>query len=229
MQSASPEPTHQVVDDAWRALDEREEWSTFSRPAAGREGWQESYLAIQGMHCASCALTVERALAELAGIDGVQVNGASATARVTWSPQASRPSEWMAALRRAGYGAIPAGDLIDAASRIREQRLLLWRWLVAGFCMMQVMMYSVPAYVAAAGDMTPDIESLLRWASWVLTLPVVLFSCWPFFGLLCAICVIACWAWTCRSRSASPSRSPRARRRPSTPRGRWDARSGSTP
>src|SRR5206468_8828804 len=88
---------------------------------------------------------------------------------------------WVAALRDAGYGAIPAGDLIDAASRIREQRVLLWRWLVAGFCMMQVMMYAVPAYVATPGDMTPDIESLLRWASWVLTLPVVLFSCWPFF------------------------------------------------
>ncbi len=59
---------------------------------------------------------------------------------------------------------------------------MLWRWLVAGFCMMQVMMYAVPAYVAAPGEITPDIEALLRWASWVLTLPVVLFSCWPFFA-----------------------------------------------
>ncbi|MBI5907355.1 MAG: heavy metal translocating P-type ATPase, partial [Burkholderiales bacterium] len=58
----------------------------------------------------------------------------------------------------------------------------LWRWLVAGFCMMQVMMYAVPAYVAGPGDITPDIEKLLRWASWVLTLPVILFSCGPFFG-----------------------------------------------
>jgi len=59
--------------------------------------------------------------------------------------------------------------------------MLLWRWLVAGFCMMQVMMYATPAYVAQPGDITPDIESLLRWASWVLTLPVILFSCRPFF------------------------------------------------
>ena len=48
--------------------------------------------------------------------------------------------------------------------------------------MMQVMMYAVPAYVAAPGEITPDIAALLRWASWVLTLPVVLFSCWPFFA-----------------------------------------------
>jgi P-type Cu2+ transporter len=166
----------------WRALDERDEWAAFSRPAPGRDGWQETYLAISGMHCATCALTVEHALASLPGIDGVRVNGASATARITWSPQASRPSAWLAALRRAGYGAIPAGDLFDAELRRGEQRVLLWRWLVAGFCMMQVMMYAVPGYLAGAGDITPDVEALLRWASWVLTLPVILFSCWPFFG-----------------------------------------------
>jgi Cu2+-exporting ATPase len=48
--------------------------------------------------------------------------------------------------------------------------------------MMQVMMYAVPAYVAGPGEITADIDALLRWASWVLTLPVVLFSCWPFFA-----------------------------------------------
>jgi P-type Cu2+ transporter len=163
----------------WSALDEREEWAAFSRP--NRDGSQESYLAISGMHCATCSLTVEHALASAAGVVGVQVSGASATARVTWWPEQGRPSQWLEALQRAGYGAVPAGDLIEAQPRQREQRVLLWRWLVAGFCMMQVMMYTVPAYMAAPGDITGDIESLLRWASWVLTLPVILFSCRPFF------------------------------------------------
>jgi P-type Cu2+ transporter len=181
----APSAADCVVDapaSGWRALDERDEWAAFSRPAAGREGCQETYLAISGMHCATCALTVEQALSSLPGVDGVQVNGASATARIVWSPGASRPSEWLAALQRAGYGAVPAGDLFDAEVRRGEQRVLLWRWLVAGFCMMQVMMYAVPGYLATPGEITGDIEALLRWASWVLTLPVVLFSCWPFFG-----------------------------------------------
>ncbi|MCM2250877.1 MAG: cadmium-translocating P-type ATPase [Ramlibacter sp.] len=163
-------------------LDEPAEWEGFSRPVAGRAGRWESFLAIEGMHCAACALTVEAALSRLPGVDSVRVNGASATACLVWSPEGSRPSDWLSALQRAGYGAVPAGDLLAAEPRRQAQRLLLWRWLVAGFCMMQVMMYAYPAYTAAPGEITPDIQALLRWASWVLTLPVLLFSCVPFFS-----------------------------------------------
>jgi len=46
---------------------------------------------------------------------------------------------------------------------------------------MQVMMYAVPVYVAAEGDMTAEIEQLMRWASCVLTIPVVFYSAAPFF------------------------------------------------
>ena len=45
---------------------------------------------------------------------------------------------------------------------------------------MLVMMYAFPAYVAGPGEMTADVQALLRWASWILTLPVLVFSCWPF-------------------------------------------------
>ena len=58
---------------------------------------------------------------------------------------------------------------------------MVWRVAVAGLCMMQVMMYATPAYVTAPGEITPDMVALLRWASWVLSLPVLLFSCAPFF------------------------------------------------
>src|SRR5690606_37031634 len=142
----------------------------------------ESYLAVSGMYCPGCSLVIEQAVAGLPGVHSVEVNGATAIARVVWTPAQGRPSQWVRALQRAGYGALPAGDQLAATARRQAQRLLLWRWLVAGFCMMQVMMYAWPAYVAEPGEITPDIASLLRWASWLLTLPVLLFSCSPFFG-----------------------------------------------
>jgi Cu2+-exporting ATPase len=162
------------------ALDDPVEWSSFSRAAPEGGRWN-SYIAIEGMWCPACSLSVEDALLSCAGVRSVQVNGATATARVTWDPEAGKPSDWWRALQGAGYGATPAGDLLASAPRQREQKMLLWRWLVAGFCMMQVMMYAVPAYVAAPGEITPDVDSLLRWAAWLMTLPVLLFSCRPFF------------------------------------------------
>jgi Cu2+-exporting ATPase len=183
MQSASiAHPGFEAAVAGSMALDDPGSWEEFGRPLAGHPGSWESYLAIDGMHCASCTLTVEQAIGAVPGVRAVQVNGSTQTARVVWSPQACRPSDWLCALARAGYGGLPAGDQLAAAPRRQEQRRLLWRWLVAGFCMMQVMMYAVPAYVAGPGEMTGDVDALLRWASWMLTLPVVLFSCWPFFA-----------------------------------------------
>jgi len=46
--------------------------------------------------------------------------------------------------------------------------------------MMQVMMYALPAYITEAGDIDMEHEQILRWASLVLTTPVLLYSAQPF-------------------------------------------------
>lgn len=163
-------------------LDEPDAWSAFSRPLAQQPGSWESHLVIEGMHCAACALTVEEVLRSVPGVSAASVSAGSRRARVLWSSDRVQPSDWMKAVRRAGYRAVPANDAFASERRRQETRRALWRWAVAGFCMMQVMMYAWPAYVAAPGDLTAEMEQLLRWASWVLTLPVMLFSCGPFFS-----------------------------------------------
>jgi P-type Cu2+ transporter len=168
-------------------LDDRQEWLRFSqphkaKPAHSTHDCWDSHVVIQGMHCAACAFTVEEAIMSVPGVQSVEVNAATHRAKVVWSEDQVKPSAWMAAIAKAGYGALPAADSSLRQARHEEGRRALWRWLVAGFCMMQVMMYAYPAYVAQEGDITPDMVFLLRWASWVLTLPVVLFSCGPFFS-----------------------------------------------
>mgnify|MGYP002655199044 CR=1 FL=1 len=170
-----------------KLLDDRQEWLRFSQPHTsavlpGSEDCWDSHVVIQGMHCAACAFTIEEALLAVPGVESVEVNAATHRAKVVWSAQRVTPSVWMAAIAKSGYGALPAADSSLRQARHEEGRRALWRWLVAGFCMMQVMMYAYPAYVAGEGDITPDMVDLLRWASWVLTLPVVFFSCGPFFS-----------------------------------------------
>ena len=180
---AQPTSTSLESDQrAWIALDDPAEWSGFSQALENEQQDWESRLAIEGMHCAACAFNVERALKAVQGVSSVEVNATSGRARIVWSAALTKPSDWLSAVSKAGYRALPAADAFAQDTRRKNQRLMLWRWLVAGFCMMQVMMYAYPAYVANAGEMTPDMLNLLRWASWVLTLPVLLFSSGPFFS-----------------------------------------------
>lgn len=171
-------------------LDDPQEWSAFGRPVvpAGIAPvdpasctW-DSHVVLEGMHCAACALTIEDALRSVPGVLQADVSAATRRARVMWQPSQVQPSQWMEAVRKAGYRAMPAMDAFAREQRQRESRRALWRWLVAGFCMMQVMMYAWPAYVAQPGDLTGEMEQLLRWASWVITLPMMVFSCGPFFS-----------------------------------------------
>ncbi len=164
-----------------RLLDDPEEWLEFSQALPRESGVWESSLVIKGMYCASCALTVESVLKAVPGVLEAEVSAASHRARVRWRAATVLPSTWLLALQRAGYTALLLGDTQAAVQRLAQTRLALWRWLVAGLCMMQVMMYAAPAYLSEPGEISPDAQGLLRWAAWVLSLPVLLFSCAPFF------------------------------------------------
>lgn len=172
-------------DPQFTLLDTREEWCVFSHitsHASAQTATWESSIVIDGMHCTACSLNIENALKKTSGVLQADINAASHRGRVVWREDTTLPSHWMQAIVEAGYSARPAQDALRVAQRKRESRLALWRWLVAGLCMMQVMMYAFPEYIAKPGDMTADARHLMRWASWVLTLPVVLFSCRPFFA-----------------------------------------------
>ena len=181
VETATTPALRSFAPGALQLLDDPLEWEAFSRPHGAAAQCWESNLLIEGMHCAACALTIEDALRKVPGVISAQVGSASHRAKVVWSAQHVQPSRWMQAVEAAGYVPVPAHDAFANERRQKETRLALWRWLVAGLCMMQVMMYAYPAYSADPGDLSQEMEQLLRWASWVLSLPVMLFSCGPFF------------------------------------------------
>lgn len=145
------------------------------------DGTREATLLIEGITCAACVWLNEQHLQRLPGVVSADINYTTRRARVRWQPAQIRLSAILDAVQAIGYRAWPNdSELAEQAAR-RERRTALWRLFVAAFGMMQVMMYAYPAYIAQEGDMTADIAGLLRWASLVLTLPVVLYSAVPFF------------------------------------------------
>ncbi len=176
-------PIAGAVDDL-HALDDPLNQASFTTWAPGQDGRREatSQFRVSGMYCAACAGLIEDALQGVDGVLEARVHSSTAQALVRWDPQRVRASSLVEAVRRAGYGAVPDAAASARMQREGEQRKALWRLFVAGFCMMQVMMYATPAYVAAPGDISSDMLRLLQWASWVLSLPVLLFSAGPFFS-----------------------------------------------
>ena len=169
-----------------RVLDDPVEQRRFTRYRAadasnGGHSEADSSLCIIGMHCAACAGLIEQALGQVPGVLKATVSAAGARARVRWCPQQASMASIVAAIRRAGYDASPDIARADREARQREQRAALWRLFVAGFCAMQVMMMATPSYVAGPGELAPDLRQLLNWGSWLMSLPVMVFSVGPYF------------------------------------------------
>ncbi|MEY4752098.1 MAG: hypothetical protein RIQ60_4312 [Pseudomonadota bacterium] len=141
----------------------------------------QTRLLIAGMHCAACSGTIEAALRAVPGVRSAEVSGAAERAVIVWDANQTRLSRLVEAIQDAGYGAFPDTGAQALNQARQESRQAVWRLFVAGFCMMQVMMYATPAYVAGVGDMSADMQSLLRWASWVLCIPVLVFAAGPYF------------------------------------------------
>jgi Cu2+-exporting ATPase len=138
-------------------------------------------LGLSGMYCAACAITIEDALQQVPGVTEVQVQAATQRARILLDPARTRLSDLVAAVQAVGYKAWPDAAARAGHERLRERRQLVWRLSVAAFCMMQVMMLTTMQYVAGPGQIPADLWNLMNWACWVLSLPVMLFSCGDFF------------------------------------------------
>ncbi len=174
-------PDLEALAAQWSLLDLAQEWSDFSQSSEQEAHQWTSSVVFEGMYCTACAINIEEALMSVPGVKSAQISAASHRGRVVWSSDQTRPSDWMKAVAKLGYRTVPANDALANEVRREDARKMLWRLGVAGLCMMQVMMYATPVYMSEPHDIAPDMVQLLRWASWVLSLPVLFFSCMPFF------------------------------------------------
>ncbi len=137
-------------------------------------------LDIQGMTCAGCVNSVEKALGNVDGVDLAEVNFALNRAAVHYNPEIANPSVLESAVEEAGFEAQRLKDTEDAPepSEQSEQEYLKFRskmWLALGFsvplvllAMLPMLGFSLPNWFA------PETEPL-RYGliQLLLTLPVL--------------------------------------------------------
>jgi Cu2+-exporting ATPase len=144
---------------------------------------REANLILEGIVCAACVWLNERHLHQTPGVLAADINFSTRRARVRWDNSRVQLSDILKGIQEIGYRAYPF-DINRQEELFRKERnTAIRRLAIAGLGMMQVMMYAVPLYIAdaEAGTMSKDIEALMRFASMLLTTPVVFYSAWPFF------------------------------------------------
>lgn len=151
---------------------------------AGGEVDQQEKLSLSGMRCAACAQLIEFRVRQLPGVTSFKINTASHRADLSWQASTISLQKIITSIVDLGYAAFPANQSLDQYEQ-RENKMALWRLFIAAFAMMQIMMYSFPAYLVPVpqvdGDLTPDLDRLLKLASLIITMPVICFSSLPFF------------------------------------------------
>jgi len=148
-------------------------------PPAGSAGGTVD-LQITGMHCASCVVRVEQALAAVPGVRRASVNLATGRASVALAGPLP-PGRLAEAVRRAGYGAhAVSGPLAEAAAereRAAERRALARRFVVAAAL-------SVPVIVLGHLGMLPGLRAIptaaQNWIQLLFATPVQFWAGWPF-------------------------------------------------
>ncbi len=135
---------------------------------------EEARLSIDGMTCASCVRSVERAAMQVPGADKCEVNLTESSARIIFNSQRSEIDDFVRAIRDAGYGAVlesrtPDPLEGDAVSRRLHSRLAISAALTTPLLLL-AMSHGLLEFPGSS------------WVQFALALPVVLYGGAPFYS-----------------------------------------------
>lgn len=167
----------------WASLLEDPEWAAqhVQQNADQDQATAQTTLAIEGLRCGACAWLIEKILAQTPGVLAARANASTARLFLKWQPAVIALPDIARRVAAIGYALLPIGSAPVEASRRSNERAAIRRLFVAGLSSAQIMMYAYPEYLEGAA-LDDDIRSLMRTASMLITVPVMVYSATPFFS-----------------------------------------------
>ncbi|WP_151670860.1 heavy metal translocating P-type ATPase [Nitrincola schmidtii] len=139
-------------------------------------------LVIEGISCAACVWLLENHINKQPGVVKFSVNLTNHRAQLSWQSSEVKLSTLLAEIIRIGYKAHPYHPDKEEQLLAKESKRSIIRLGVAGIGSMQAMMFAAAIYAAeiAGTGMDEKYVLLMRWASMVVSTPVILYASWPF-------------------------------------------------
>ena len=145
----------------------------------------EIELPITGMHCANCAATVEKTLAEMRpSVVSATVNFATEKAKIAYIPGQVTPTDLTAAIEGAGYGVVESDSdqqLADAEQAARETEIHEQTrkfWIGVAFSL-PLFIFSMARDFALLGALSDALWGY--WLMLVLATPVQFYVGWDYY------------------------------------------------
>lgn len=143
--------------------------------------YKETILTIDGISCAACAWLIEMQLSKTVGLLAITVNATTQRATIKWQDDKLKLSEILKLIDSIGYRALPFKASHVEESNKTQSKSFIKRLGISGILMMQVLMIAVGLYFGAFSGMAEYNSVYLRWASLILTLPIVTYGAFPFY------------------------------------------------
>ncbi|MEB8058650.1 heavy metal translocating P-type ATPase [Pseudomonas fulva] len=176
--SANPQALPRQLQDELALYDRSDVQQRFVR----HEGeLAEATLLVEGVSCAACGWLIDKHLRNLPGVAEARLNLSNHRLLLSWDDRQLPLSQVLAALRRIGYAAHPYQPDQAAEQLSRENRSALRRLGVAGLLWFQAMMATMATWPEFNMDLSAELHTILRWVALFLTIPIVFYSCAPFF------------------------------------------------
>jgi Cu+-exporting ATPase len=142
-------------------------------------------LPITGMTCANCAMNIERTLnKKVSGVVKASVNFASERATVQYLPSLTSVEEMIAAIRQAGYDAIPPDETgeeedIEQSARRAEIADQTRKFIVGILFTLPLFLWSMGRDFGLLGGWSHALW--VNWAFWALATPVQFYTGWDYY------------------------------------------------
>lgn len=138
-------------------------------------------LYIPGIHCSSCIYLLENFHRLCKGVIRSDVRFLNKEVAIIFNESEVSLRQIAEHLDRIGYEPYISQGQTEKNKKPKNDRSLIYKLGVAGFCFGNIMLFSIPEYFSGSAASEPFLEGVFRYLNVLFSIPVFFYSASPFF------------------------------------------------